>query len=225
MSSTFSRLARISQRVRRTILLRRRLLAALLTAVRGPRHSQRHPTSAGAVRGGAHRGGRPACRGRARPRRRGERRVRLGHGPARCHRPHRCRRSDARGAAAPGRAGDRRPPRGAGASGHRGSCDQVAVPVRIPDAQAVGLLRVGDRINLLSTDPRGGGTEIVAASVEGAGTARSRRQRPLVDGEWRLEHAADVWWCSARRPGYRNWWRTPPCVAISASASPDSIWR
>ena len=41
----------------------------------------------------------------------------------------------------------------------------VAVPVRIPDADAVALLRVGDRIDLLSTDPRGRGTERVAAGV------------------------------------------------------------
>ncbi|CUR57820.1 Conserved secreted hypothetical protein, putative SAF domain [metagenome] len=43
--------------------------------------------------------------------------------------------------------------------------DRVAVPVRVPDAQAVALLRVGDRLNLLSTDPRGGGTVVVARGV------------------------------------------------------------
>jgi Flp pilus assembly protein CpaB len=47
----------------------------------------------------------------------------------------------------------------------RGYGDLVAVPVRIPDADAVGLLQVGDRINLLGTDPRGGGTETVAVDV------------------------------------------------------------
>jgi Flp pilus assembly protein CpaB len=41
----------------------------------------------------------------------------------------------------------------------------VAVPVRIPDADAVALVRVGDRINLLGTDPRGSGTDLVAADV------------------------------------------------------------
>jgi len=41
----------------------------------------------------------------------------------------------------------------------------VAVPVRIPDPDAVRLLRVGDRIDLLATDPRGDGTELVAADV------------------------------------------------------------
>ncbi len=43
--------------------------------------------------------------------------------------------------------------------------DLVAVPVRIPDPEVVALLRVGDRISLLSTDPRGRGTETVAADV------------------------------------------------------------
>jgi Flp pilus assembly protein CpaB len=47
----------------------------------------------------------------------------------------------------------------------RGYDDLVAVPVRIPDADAVGLLQVGDRVNLLGTDPRGGGTETVAVDV------------------------------------------------------------
>jgi Flp pilus assembly protein CpaB len=41
----------------------------------------------------------------------------------------------------------------------------VAVPVRIPDADVVALMKVGDRINLLSTDPRGGGTETVVSDV------------------------------------------------------------
>ncbi|MGD9958129.1 SAF domain-containing protein [Nocardioides sp.] len=47
----------------------------------------------------------------------------------------------------------------------RGASGLVALPVRIPDADAVALLRVGDRINLLSTDPRGGGTDTVAVSL------------------------------------------------------------
>jgi Flp pilus assembly protein CpaB len=41
----------------------------------------------------------------------------------------------------------------------------VAVPVRIPDAATVALLRVGDRIDLLATDPRGSGTDLVAHGV------------------------------------------------------------
>jgi len=41
----------------------------------------------------------------------------------------------------------------------------VAVPIRIPDPGVVGLVKVGDRVNLLATDPRGGGTDVVAADV------------------------------------------------------------
>jgi hypothetical protein len=39
------------------------------------------------------------------------------------------------------------------------------MPVRLPDAGMVGLLRVGDRIDLVATDPQGSGTEVVAAGV------------------------------------------------------------
>ena len=42
---------------------------------------------------------------------------------------------------------------------------RLALPVRIPDPDAVGLLRVGDRIDLLATDPQGGGSEWVATDV------------------------------------------------------------
>jgi Flp pilus assembly protein CpaB len=38
----------------------------------------------------------------------------------------------------------------------------TAVPVRLPDPGVLALLRVGDRIDLLATDPEGGGTRIVA---------------------------------------------------------------
>ena len=41
----------------------------------------------------------------------------------------------------------------------------VAVPVRIPDPDTVALLRVGDLIDLLATDPGGGGTDLVASQV------------------------------------------------------------
>ncbi len=47
----------------------------------------------------------------------------------------------------------------------RGYDSLVAVPVRIPDAAAVALLRTGDVIDLLATDPRGGGTDLVATDV------------------------------------------------------------
>ncbi len=40
-----------------------------------------------------------------------------------------------------------------------------AVPVRLPDAGMADLLRVGDRIDLVSADPQGSGADIVAVSV------------------------------------------------------------
>ena len=63
----------------------------------------------------------------------------------------------------------------------RGYDDLVAVPVRIPDADAVALLKVGDRVNLLATDPRGGGTDTVAVDVPILALPASfgvRRRRP-----------------------------------------------
>lgn len=41
----------------------------------------------------------------------------------------------------------------------------VALPIRIPDAGTVDLLRVGDRVELFATDPQGGGTEQIAGDV------------------------------------------------------------
>lgn len=41
----------------------------------------------------------------------------------------------------------------------------TAVPVRLPDAAMAGLLRVGDRVDLVSADPQGGGAHVVAAGV------------------------------------------------------------
>lgn len=46
-----------------------------------------------------------------------------------------------------------------------GHQDLEAVPVRIPDADVVGLLRVGDRIDLLATDPRSGDTQRVGEAL------------------------------------------------------------
>lgn len=43
--------------------------------------------------------------------------------------------------------------------------DVTAVPVRLPDAAMVDLLRVGDRVDLLATDPQGGGASVVATGV------------------------------------------------------------
>jgi Flp pilus assembly protein CpaB len=41
----------------------------------------------------------------------------------------------------------------------------TAVPVRLPDAGTVELLRVGDRIDLVAADPQGSGAEVVAGDV------------------------------------------------------------
>lgn len=40
-----------------------------------------------------------------------------------------------------------------------------AVPVRLPDSGAVGLLRVGDRIDLVGADPQSGESGVLAADV------------------------------------------------------------
>ncbi|MGZ4486615.1 MAG: SAF domain-containing protein [Nocardioides sp.] len=41
----------------------------------------------------------------------------------------------------------------------------VAVPVRFPDAAMVGLLRVGDRLDVVAADPQGSGARTVATDV------------------------------------------------------------
>ncbi len=42
---------------------------------------------------------------------------------------------------------------------------RTAVPVRLPDAGMAGLLSVGDRIDLVAADPQGGEAEVVADDV------------------------------------------------------------
>jgi Flp pilus assembly protein CpaB len=46
-----------------------------------------------------------------------------------------------------------------------GHPELVAVPVRLPDAGMAALLRVGDRVRLLATDPQGGTTQTVAGDA------------------------------------------------------------
>lgn len=41
----------------------------------------------------------------------------------------------------------------------------TAVPVRLPDAGMVDLLRVGDRVDLVAADPQGSGAEVIATDV------------------------------------------------------------
>lgn len=49
--------------------------------------------------------------------------------------------------------------------GYADPVDLVAVPVRLPDAGSVGLLAVGDRIDLVATDPNAGDARVIAAST------------------------------------------------------------
>lgn len=46
-----------------------------------------------------------------------------------------------------------------------GRPDLVAVPVRLPDAGMAALLEVGDEVDLLAADPRSGGADVVASGV------------------------------------------------------------
>lgn len=46
-----------------------------------------------------------------------------------------------------------------------GRPDLTALPVRLPDPGMVDLLRVGDRIDLVATDPQAGSAELVATGV------------------------------------------------------------
>jgi len=49
--------------------------------------------------------------------------------------------------------------------GYDDAADLIAVPVRLPDAGSVGLLAVGDRIDLVATDPSAGDARVIAAST------------------------------------------------------------
>src|SRR6478752_7345068 len=46
-----------------------------------------------------------------------------------------------------------------------GHPDLIALPVRLPDAGMVDLLRAGDRVDLLAADPQGSGARTVATDV------------------------------------------------------------
>ena len=50
-------------------------------------------------------------------------------------------------------------------AGDLAAAGRVALPVRLPDAGAVELLAVGDVVDLLASDPQGGGSEVVASGV------------------------------------------------------------
>ncbi len=61
----------------------------------------------------------------------------------------------------------------------------TALPVRLPDAGMVDLLRVGDLIDLLATDPQGSGAEVVAVGarvITVPGPAAGERGTPVGPG-------------------------------------------
>jgi len=159
-SALTSRIAGLSRAVRRTVLLRRRLLAAVCVGVAvlaGLRATAAPPPPHVAVLTAA----RDLPAG-----------IRLSAGDLEVIRYAEgtaptsvvdLRRAVGRTLAAPLRAGEPVTDVRLVGDGLLGGYDGelVAVPVRIPDAEAVDLLRVGDRINLVATDPQGGEAEVI----------------------------------------------------------------
>lgn len=85
-----------------------------------------------------------------------------------------------------------------------GRAGSVALPVRISDADAVALLRVGDRVDLYAADPAAAepeGTRLVEAALVLAlpeATSRDGRQGRLVVLEASPEAARAIWGHAAR---------------------------
>jgi Flp pilus assembly protein CpaB len=155
------RLATTRRAVRRIVLARRRLLAGLLTAVAvaaGLRAATAEPPPSVAVLVAAHDLPAGAVVGNQ-----DVRRVRFSpdsvpEGLA--------REPTGRTLAAPLRAGEPLTDvRLVGPALTDGYPGLVAVPVRLPDAGMAGLLRVGDRIDLVSADPQGRSAETIADGV------------------------------------------------------------
>jgi len=161
MPSPRDRLARIVRPVRRAVLRRRRLLAALLTAVAvasGIHASATPPPRRVAVPVAPHdlAAGSVLAAGDV-----AETDFAPGSVPAGV-----VASPQGRVLAAPLRAGepvtDVRLVGRALAASYPGL---TAVPVRLPDAGMADLLRVGDRIDLVAADPQGSGASVVAAAV------------------------------------------------------------
>ena len=161
MPSPRDRLARIARTVRRAVLRRRRLLAALLTAVAvasGIHAAAAPPPARVGVVVAAHDlaagtviGADDLTEARFAP---GTTPSGLEPSPA------------GRILAAPLRAGE--PVTDVRLVGRTLAASYpglTAVPVRLPDAGMAGLLRVGDRIDLVAADPQGSGASVVAAGV------------------------------------------------------------
>ncbi|GAA1796082.1 SAF domain-containing protein [Nocardioides hankookensis] len=155
------RLTSTRRSLRRVVLARRRLLAALLTAVAvaaGLHAASAEPPPDVAVLVAAHDLPAGAVVGADDVRRvgfaPGSVPTGLAHDPA------------GRTLAAPMRAGEPLTDvRLVGPALTDGYPGLVAVPVRLPDAGMAGLLRVGDRIDLVSADPQGRSAETVADGV------------------------------------------------------------
>lgn len=161
MASTRARLSRLTRTARRSVLRRRRLLAALLTAVAvatGIHAAAPPPPARVGVLVAAHDlppgsviGADDLTEARFAP---GTVPAGLDDAP------------EGRILAAPLRAGepvtDVRLVGRALAASYPGL---TAVPVRLPDAGMAGLLRTGDRIDLVAADPQGSGASVLAAGV------------------------------------------------------------
>jgi Flp pilus assembly protein CpaB len=161
MASPRDRLTRLARTVRRAVLRRRRLLAALLTAVAvatGIRAVAAPPPARVGVLVAAHDlapgaviGADDLTEARFAP---GTLPAGLADAP------------EGRVLAAPLRAGE--PVTDVRLLGHALTASYpglTAVPVRLPDAGMAGLLRAGDRIDLVAADPQGSGASVVAAGV------------------------------------------------------------
>ena len=82
----------------------------------------------------------------------------------------------------------------------------VAVPLRLPDAGSVGLLRVGDVVDLVGADPRGGGARTVVA---GARVLALPSTDPDDAGTGATGCRVGCWW-SGWRPTRSTPWSRPP---------------
>ena len=148
--------------VRRAVLSRRRPIAAVLAAAVGGRRAARGAAAAARGTSGADRRAGPARRRHPDRPRRGDGRLRAGH---RADRPRAATRS---GGSWPLRCTPAsRSPTSAwsGAPLAAAYAGDVALPVRLPDAGMAGLLRVGDRIDLVAADPQGDEARLVASGV------------------------------------------------------------
>jgi Flp pilus assembly protein CpaB len=58
----------------------------------------------------------------------------------------------------------------------------ATMPVRLPDAGVASLLAPGDRVDLVATDPQGGGARVVAADVLVLATPGTDEDDPAGNG-------------------------------------------